>query len=526
MIEQRIEKLTEQKQLQKIIPKFIDVCSTATNRATHYDTKAEQQKAVSEVHNALFNIDRGLYGVVASLPGTMDYAKQLAIYNLLSNPRNGATDTLTDSFQEFNILEYLANTIETPRTLKTFIGLRKHKINNSRTKRLLLRTILNSDKLELWAVKYRDKLNKILEHCWGKRNTSIISSIIKKQLDSNTESPFVGDYKEKIIIMKNIYNYVNFRLITEEQLYQCISFIFGNENNITLSLLKSYIDSKQNIESGKKLPYETLQGIRSIYHPDFPAKDILALTKESATVKQQKNFQRKAKDESVELEFDPFKYDPVELYIYAYENGLTDEITHALKVKAKKAAENFILKYDRIGILVDNSFSASGDYTQKLRPMAITLATRDMLYYTANNPFIEYCNPDTGGYLSKPANRTNLAKPFIKLLMNKPCPDAIYIISDGYENAPAGRLAEVINLTKKIGINIPIYQFSPVTGSESFGIRNLSENITAIPVSNPKALGFSMLKPIFEQDLKQALWTIIKLADKNVKLLPERSNQE
>ena len=105
--------ITVRKQLPELLCKFLDVAQTATNRATAYNTKEEQEKAVTEIHKKLFIIDRGLYGICLLLPGVTDYAKKLGIGYFLDNPRDGAECTLTPE-QEGRLIAHLTRYIEPP----------------------------------------------------------------------------------------------------------------------------------------------------------------------------------------------------------------------------------------------------------------------------------------------------------------------------------------------------------------------------------------------------------------------------
>ena len=66
---------------------FLDSAGTATNRATHYNTKEEQQAAVNKIHQDLFDIDRGFYAMCLLLPVT-DYTRQLGLGKLLDTAEN------------------------------------------------------------------------------------------------------------------------------------------------------------------------------------------------------------------------------------------------------------------------------------------------------------------------------------------------------------------------------------------------------------------------------------------------------
>ena len=75
--------------------------------------------------------------------------------------------------------------------------------------------------------------------------------------------------------------------------------------------------------------------------------------------------------------------------------------------------------------------------------------------------------------LIEPAGDTSLAAGLVALLKREP--DVVFVLTDGYENAPAGRFAEVIRSVRRMGVETPIHQFSPVFAAEARGIRSLCE---------------------------------------------------
>lgn len=500
--------------LKRTFPLFLDVATIGTGKATHYNTKEEQIEAINLAHEALFQIDRGIYAMSCALDGTTDFTKQIAIHKLLKNPYSN--DAFLSQKEENIIIRFLTYQLPPQRMLKLYESVKQDRINNSRTRTLILSTILNADNLQLWSVKYRHKIKRILQHAWGIRRASIIKSILEKRLQT------VGSVKELNIIENNILNFTNQGVIKSDIL-ECIAFILGDEKNLSLPLLCAYRDAKKDLAKGRTLPYETLEGIRSTYHKNVAHEIILELTKDSLTVEQKRLFQKKAQKENVEIEFDPMKYDAVRLYIYAYENGMTEEIKKALKQKAKRAVESFILKYNKIGVLVDCSGSMFGHKTQKLRPMAIALAVRDMLYESADNGIFQYVgnkpkferNPI--GQLIDPKGSTSLAEGLVGLLKHNP--DAVFVITDGYENSPAGRFDEVLRLGRKIGINIPVYQLSPVIGLETVGTRKLSDHVSVLPVSSPASLGIALLRSAFEQEPDNAVKQLYEITKKKIPLL-------
>lgn len=504
-----IEKVPAQELTEKFT-NFLDIAGTATNRASYYNTKKEQQDATIAVHDAIFNLDRGLYSTLLLLNGTTDYNRQIGLANLLKSPVNG--DTLLPEEYERKIIDYMTNELNAPRLLRTFIGFKELKINNARTRKLILKSILAESNLPLWSVKYRTKVRNVLQHAWGVKTASIVNAILKK-------NPNDWNDKEKNIINKNVNRYIP-EGIAPVKVYDSIRFAFGDENNLSLDVHKAYIEAKGDIEAGKILPPEVLEGIRSTYHKDLPKEKVLEITKEVMTKTQKMTVQRKAKEAGVKIDMNPMDYDIVRLYIYAFEMGMTDEIMEALNKKAKEIAKKLPFSFDNISIILDNSDSMKGDASQKNRPISIALALRDVFEAMAKESITRYSNLNPTDcvkeskvtnecILISPTGATDYARELVEAVQDDP--DAIFIITDGYENSPSGRVAEVMDRLKGLGVTIPIYQINPVMSAEASGVRNLSEHIPTLPVNNPKAIGLGMIKAMIGNDVKQAIKGLLSM---------------
>jgi hypothetical protein len=278
---------------------------------------------------------------------------------------------------------------------------------------------------------------------------------------------------------------------------------------MSMKLHKAYTDAKKDLKKGKGIPKEQLFYLRSRYHKDLGKETVYEIAKPAMTSRQKMQTQKAAKKAGVKVEFDPNRADAVRLYIYAYEMGLSGKVKNALGKKARDGAEKLLMKYDRVGILVDASESHRGDKTQALRPMAISLATRDILVSASEEAFVEYAGGYEKGGLIRPKGDTSLAKPLIKLL--KKNPEAVFVFSDGYENAPAGRFAETVKHVRKMGIKTPIYHVAPVFAAETQGIKSLSEETQALPLSNPEAIGSTMLRPMLQQDVVRGIESLARI---------------
>ncbi len=478
---------------------FLDTAATATARATFYNTRPAQQAAVETVHRDLFALDRGIYTAALLLPGVTDFSRQIGVVRLLRATR---ADGLLSPEQEGAAVRALLRLLPPQRLLKMFGMLRTERINNARTRRLILSTLLGTGSLEFWAVKYRRKLATVLTHAWGRRTASIVRAVLAKPACDRTG-------KERRIVQRHLYRYVTGD--DHDRVAQCVRFILGDEDGLTLRRLAAYRDAKCDLAIGRVLPYETLEGLRGRYHRDKTSADVLVLTRSQLTAGQQIGLQRKAAESDVVVEFDAARFDAVRLYVYAYEMGLSDAIRDELLRKARATAERLPVRFEHAGILVDVSASMVGHETQARRPIAVALALRDLLAATAEQTTIATSDGRVApvAELIEPAGDTSLAAGLIGLLRR--APDVVFVLTDGYENAPAGRFAEVVRAVRRIGIETPIHQLSPVLAAETRGIRSLSAAVPGLPVSKPEAIGLGLLKAMFQTDVDRGVAALVNM---------------
>lgn len=493
----------------RIVVSFLDAAATSLGRATHYNSREEQERAELLAHDALLWLDRDLYAILLALQGVTDRARQVGVKNLLSTPRDGRRGLL-DEDTERRLIARLVDSLPPQRVLKLFDGLRVgsladgiRKANNARTRKLILRTVLGSSRLELWSVKYRSKLGRALTHAWGVRKTSILRSILGKG-----EATWTA--RERAMVAREIDRHASSGVAMARA---CVAFVLGHRGAESVPLLAAYELAKAELQAGAKLPPEVLEGIRSVFHKDVPKEEVLRITAGSLTRGQRLVVQRRAAEAKVDVQMDPADYDAVRLYVYAFEVGMTLDVARAVLDKARKAAATFPARYGRIGILLDASASMEGAAEQKLRPMAAALALRDMLL-SAGPARMVVCGGAAGpaeAMLVRPAGDTSLAEGLLDLLGD--APEAVFVISDGYENRPAGRLAEVVSALRAIGDQTPIFHLNPVFAAESAGARELCPGLVpTLPAARPEALGVSMLRGLLEADPARGLPALVRLA--------------
>jgi hypothetical protein len=491
-----------------VVGSFLDTAATSFGRSTHYVERADQQKAELAVHDALLALDRDLYVLLLMLAGVTDRARQIGIKNLLAVSRDGESKVV-DPAMERRLLKSLIDELPPQRAFKLFETLRVgspaegiRKANNARTRKLVLRIILSSGRLELWAVKYRAKMRAALTHAWGVRKAGIVRAILARD-DASWSA------KERSILRSEIDRFAS---LDTAKVYACVGFALGNENRSTLPLLAAFEASKRDLTAGAKLPPEVLEGIRSVFHKDTPKDEVLRLTAHGLSKGQRLAVQRRAAEARIDVQMDPADYDAVRLHLYAFEMGMTDDIARALAGKARAAAAAFPVRYTSIGVLVDASGSMLGGAEQRLRPMATALALRDVLREVGRATVAYAGGVFTGdSTLVRPEGDTSLAEGLVDLV--SVAPEAIFVISDGYENRPAGRFAEAVSELRKMGVETPIVHLNPVFAAESSGVRQLARGqVPTFAATRPESLGLAFLRSMLEADPIRGIRALVRLA--------------
>ena len=461
---------------------FVNTITLSTGKGTFYTDSSEEQEKQLAIHRSVMEWDRELYSFLLCLEDVQDRHRQLGVYLLLNSGGKGF-------LYEDNVLSYLVRSLPPQRSFKLFLGF-KHKVNNSRMRYLVSHYIFNSSQLQLWSVKYRSKLKEILTHIWGRQYVLPMRKILEKYLI--TQRP-VFSKKEMRLWKRLVGKYV---VGSFKEIHENLFFILGGEEGLTLPLLREYIASKRDLSAGKNLPYEVLEGIRSTYHPHVPNSEVLKIVKGRLTVTQQKNFQRKGKQEGTEIEFNPDKYDMTSLYIFSFEKGeITSDVNDSLVRKARQISLSLkrVFPYQKIGILLDTSYSMRGSRTQKMKPIAVSLALRNILEMVRDG--------HTSCHLLYPQGGTDLASPLVNLVESGGDEEAIFVISDGYENQPAGRFGEVVSVLRKLGYNVPIYHLNPVSASETIeGVRSLAKEVFPLGVTQPEKLSQIFLRSVLYND--------------------------
>ncbi len=503
----------------------LTIASGSKSSATYYHTKDEQMKAIQVQIKNMYKLSKELPLIIASQKGaTGRFVSEVLLNEFKQTLKGGACnivnpiDWYDNGLSDKAVLSVLNNLASTDNgityVLRLFIDLKNEKVNNERMRKIVLGFIWGQDNLEFYAMKYRNKIAKILKHVYGVKKTSILLSIAQNQ---NINDGLFNSNKEVSIAKESILKYFNGSSL---RAFKLLLFLFKKDNNVTYGatefpLLSEYQKAKTDITDVQNVPEEVLLGlISSVKHPQYHSMWATELLREATKAMVRKNVKVTSVNQQVRQTKSTAKLgvqktvdvekatDFLALYKTGYETSFTPEIKRAInKLAEKKKIDDFF--YPNIGVIVDDSVSMTGHKAEsKNTPRAIADFTAKVLGKSA----------DCATFVKTRDEITDLAGSFIELLKSENTAepyDAIFILTDGYENAYDGLTNEVISIWEaESDRSIPIFQISPITSAEmGSNVRKLGSGVVTMAINNPSALQPQITARLLEIDTKRWLET-------------------
>ena len=474
---------------------FLEVAESAVDRSTFYNKSSQQEESVDSLHNAIMSNDRELYILSQGFSGLNYYNRLIICRNVIFN--NGYL-VLEDGSRRYDryskmdaahlfgkdmreadwrelenevILKVWAS-VPVPKLVKEWMKWREKHLNNTRSRKLILRFALGAKNFPHWAMVYRKKLLSALSHAWGeslalsimrgskKRN---ITPAISKYLRLGTKSTLLEEWVERFIGQNSL-----------RDVCEGLAVIAGDFN--VPFTRPEYIQRQEARKDPSKiagLPLEVALGLSGM-HKDFNKKDIYESKKTQATMssKQKVRVQRAAQKTGATVEMNLASQNVSSIIRYGYERGFDRDVTSAITSRIKAEAKSVPGNFGRSVVVVDNSASAYGSGDRKYYPIAASIAVAFLIKEVSDDCEILYTNPSDAKF-PRPGNDTDLAGSVLQAFQKEP--DVVWLVSDGYENVSAGTLDSILRAIRDIGNKTPLVHLNPVFASESSGVRKVSE---------------------------------------------------
>lgn len=427
----------------KTLIDFISASLTSTGQEEYYNTAQEQKKALLQTHKPILEKYREFYALL--LVSTInDINKQIIVMNVLKCGKD--VDNSVKEYENNLILQALTN-MQTNRAYQTLELLAENKVNNKRTRDLVRRFLESRKNYKYEFVKYKAKVKKIVTH----------NHLYKKN--------------------------------------EIWDFLFDKKKEFNDDLLSNYVKARTDKEAVYKLPYSIAEGFAAFHK--IERKEFLEKIKDKMTDSEKQRVSTSAKELGVNVEADWTQGDLRKILIYLYSLDRTPpNMKEILEQKAKREAERIPYKYGKVVVIVDNSASSYGSEEKKYHPIASELANAYILKELSQDFTILFTNPDYQGdrHIPQVGGETNLVVPLVKALSLKP--DAIFILSDGYENVVAGAVAQTINAFKRqldTENKTMIIQLSSVFAAEAHTVRQLTELVPNVGIRDSGQLFGALL---------------------------------
>lgn len=172
------------------------------------------------------------------------------------------------------------------------------------------------------------------------------------------------------------------------------------------------------------------------------------------------------------------------------------ELTGALRTAARRAAGRHAGGWGRVHAVLDDSFSSSGSGQKRRRPLAVALACHHLLEALAAPG--AYRGLWTSGrgdaLLVRPWGPTPLGMRVLDALEPGPggaAPERLVIVSDGWDNAPAGLAGEVLRVWRQRldpGRRTAVVHVNPVYDADGFDVRRLAAGVPTAGIRDAEDL--------------------------------------
>lgn len=497
-----------------------------TPKGAYYEESDEQFKAVYSMWKNLFHYDRTMFCLVTLLGGTR-YSKGRMNHILLGNPQPVGDkalipEGLSFDFEE-NVIMYNLNKETVPQALKNLLMLSGKdgkmsikRVNNSRTKRIILKYIFDRDNkgLDYLAINYKGKLKKLVRHALGIQNTMRIIN---------------GDVE---LFMKLIGRYNRYALPVVCHLFdrevpladKVIGYFPMVVNYWDLRNAAKLKDPDAFRAAMKGMPQRTVMGFRNTYKIPIPISEIYDKTQMSSKDKLQSQTAAK-RSGAAKLAVNYKKQDIYDLFKIFYHKSMTGDLDDLEEIL--QAIDHQESKIDKIDlgstvVILDSSKSMQGSDSRPLHPFLTGLSIVSVLdnvkrvFYAGGDERSVNITGQINIPVTVPAGATRLWSCLVDASELEP--QTIVVISDGYENELKGMFQHTYKYLKDKGHPFSLIHLNPVfsAGAKQGSTRSLTDDTKPLPVENYKYLDTEI---IFNQMIENSNVVKKLLISKYTKLI-------
>ncbi|MCD0442591.1 hypothetical protein LO763_02995 [Glycomyces sp. A-F 0318] len=429
---------------------FVNAAVAATGQDEFHTGRARQEWSVDFLHEYMLVNYRDLYAAALAL-GINDRNKAQIVLRLL---RTGADAAPAQRRTEGRLIRRALRDLPASRVYRLFTALQKAKVNNRRTRAVMREWLSARPDLGFEAVKYRGAFKRAAVHA---------------HLDLDR---LPGDAGEELA-----------------------AFLFApmKAGRYRTPLFETWRRAHHERAAVFALPYTVAEGFAAAHR--IPRSAFLEQIAPRLTRNERLRLQRSG-GAAVALDAAALGRMPLTrlaAYVLAIpeeeREARRGELTGALRAAARKAAGDRAGTWGAVAAVLDDSYSSSGSGEKRRRPLAVALAAHFLLEALAGEYRPLWLSGGEDALLAKPRGVTALGERILDALEGAPA--VLVVVSDGWDNAPAGLAAEVLRVwTTRLdpGRRTAIVHLNPVFDADGIGVRRLAPSVPTAGVRDAEDL--------------------------------------
>lgn len=437
---------------------FINACFAATGQTEYYSSRSCGRVSIDFLHSYVLANYRTVYRRVLTA-GVNDFNRARIVLKLLAA---GAPTDKTGRDEEGKLISATLRGLPANRVFALFARLREAKINNRRSRAIVRDYLKWRSNPAFDAVKYRTKVRVAARHA-----------------------------------------HLNLERETGHFLFR-----LKDQKHFETPLFDSFLRAHYSKQAVYELPYTVAEGFAARHK--IPRAEFLRKIEPQMTHAEKQRMQSTAERVGVEKPSVDMSLTPLtKLAVFVI--GLPIEVRRARAVElhdaltaaAESALRKRPLNIGKVAAVLDRSRSTWGSRERRRRPLAVAVAVHYLLAASANEMW-SFWTPSRADdsnvaarhdhvFLFEAGGQTDLASPLLAAIEWQP--DHVIIVSDGYENAPADAVNQIVHAYRTRLSQTHLISFihaNPVFDPDHFSPKPLGGSVTTIGLRDAEDLGASL----------------------------------
>lgn len=423
---------------------FINACLACTGQREFYDDGYGQRVSLDFLHDYILGNYRLLYA--RSLAAGINHFNQVQI--ILKLLATGKQTTPEHRAEEGALIAATLNSLPPQRAWGLLAEIRFRHINNRRSRAIAREYVRSRSNLEFETVKYRRKVKAMAIHTHINLPGELGSFLFPQVPQKAYKTPIFEKFRTAHHSQEAIY-----------QLPLTIAEGLAAKENISREVFLAKIQSQMTL--GEKLRF---QGAAE-----------------------------RTENVAIELDWGRLSLTKLALYILSLPISIRlekrDEFESALRKASRRVLAKAPLRLKKVATVLDCSYSSSGSYEKRRRPLGVALGCHYLLKAAAQEYQDFWTIPVEDAFLVQARGQTDLATPLLEAL--EWGADLIVIVSDGWENDPPRGAGEVLRIYRtKLDPqgDTSIVHCNPVFNAEDFTLKSLSDTIPTVGLRDAEDL--------------------------------------